>query len=344
MLSKETPGMKEVAKLSGVSVATVSYVLNGTQPVAQATRERVLQAVKELHYRPNLMARGLKTNKTGMVGVLIPDLYSSYFSHLLLNVEDALYQAGYQMLVCSSQGILEREERFLASLTHQMEGLIVAPAEPATSRLLADWERTSRPLVFVDRKPSPVDLAPYVTSDNESAGAAVFQHLQRRYEQLAAISPYPAQGVVQERLAGFMSAAIRGGVTPLTCFSAQETRRNAGRTQMECLLRKRSGTLGVFCTTNAAAIGCVSLLKAEGVEIGSDVGVIGYDDSDWMLLSQPTISAVRTDPELIGRRAARILLDLLAGRAPAASSQTAAQLIVRESSLLPNDPSRGDDW
>ena len=214
-MSKETPGMKEVAKLSGVSIATVSNVLNGTQPVAEVTRQRVLQAVKELHYRPNLMARGLKTHKTGMVGVLIPDLYSSYFSRLLMNVEDALYQAGYQMLLCSSQGVLEREERFLASLTHQMEGLSVAPAEPATSRLLTDWDRTKRPLVFVDRKLSPVDLAPFMTSANESAGVAVFQHLHKRYEQLAVISPHPAQGAIQERFSGFgrnRYAVVKDGV------------------------------------------------------------------------------------------------------------------------------------
>jgi len=334
-------GMKEVAKLSGVSIATVSYVLNNTKPVAEATRKRVQEAMKELNYSPNLMARGLKTQKTGMVGVLMPDLYSSYFSRLLADVENSLYKAGFQMLLCSSQGILERERRFLMSLTHQIEGLIIAPSEPATSRLLSEWNTTKRPLVFVDSRPTPIDMAPYVVSANDRAGFEVFQHLHQRYEQIAVITPVPAQGAIQERVSGFMSAAIRYGMNPLTGFTGDETGRSAGRAQMIKLLQKRTGTLGVFCTTNAATIGCVSLLKAEGMKIGTDIGVVGYDDNDWMLLSQPTISAIRTDPELIGRRAAGTLLRMLENHSPPESVQVPVQLIVRESSLPRDSTSWG---
>ena len=342
-MSTKRPGIKDVAQLAGVSSATVSYVMNHAKPVADATRKRVEDAMKELGYRPNLLARGLKTQKTGMIGVVIPDLYSSYFSRLLTQVEDTLYQAGLQMLLCNSKEMVEREESFLATMAQQIEGLLIAPAKPATCRMFVDWDVQQCPIVFIDRKPSPINLAPYVTSNNEQAGADVFYHLHERYKQLALLSPYPARGAIQERVAGFMSAAIKHGVKPIISFHNDEIGRNAGRLQMERILRRVAGPIGVFCTTNAATIGCVSLLASEGVKIGDDVGVVGYDDTDWMLLTQPRISSVRTDPELIGRRAAKAMLDQMSGQTGIESVEVAAQLIVRESSLTLGEPSGGDD-
>ncbi len=337
-MSMKRPGIKDVAQLAGVSSATVSYVMSHAKPVADATRKRVEDAMAQLGYRPNLMARSLKTRKTGMVGVVIPDLYSSYFSRLLTQLEDTLYQAGLQMLLCNSRDMVEREERFLAMMTYQIEGLIIAPSAPATCRLLSDWDVQQCPIVFIDRKPSPITLAPYVTSNNEQAGADVFYHLHGSYKELALISPYPARGAIQERVAGFMTSAIKSGIKPITHFQEDEVGRNAGRLQMERILRTVDGPLGVFCTTNAATIGCISLLTAEGVNIGHEVGVVGYDDTDWMLLTQPRISSVRTDPELIGRRAAKAMLDQMRGQTGIESVEVAAKLIVRESSLTIIEP------
>lgn len=327
------PVIKDVAHLAGVSITTVSYVMNNSKPVADATRIRVEDAMNQLGYRPNLMARGLKTKKTGMIGVVIPDLYSSYFSRLLAEVEETLYTAGLQMLLCNSKELFVREKRFIDMMTHQMEGLIITPSGPAACSILTPWDSQSCPLVFVDRKPIPMTLAPYVTTNNERAGKDVFDHLYERYDLLALVSPHPAQGAVQERIAGFMSAAIKHGIKPITSFAKEETGTMAGRAQIERILQREKRSLGVFCTTNAATIGCVTYLSAEGIAMGSKVGVVGYDDTDWMVLTQPTISSVRTDPELIGRRAAKAMVDQMHGIADVQSLEVAAQLIVRESSL-----------
>lgn len=325
--------MKDVAREAGVSVATVSYVINGTKPVNPDTRQRVLDAIDHLHYRPNQMARSLKTQRTGLVGVLIPDLFNSYFTRMVAHIEEGLYGEGYQTVLCVSQGRLAREQQFLTALSRQLEGIIIAPAESATSGLFTRWDRVTCPLVFVDRRPTPMDLAPYVVSDDERAGRDVFYHLQSRYEELAVIGPHPAQGSIHERIAGFVSAALSNARSVQQSRGPAEDGRVAGQRQMAEIMQRSKQPIGVYCVTGQVALGCVSFLKTEGVSIGRRVGIVGHDDADWMSLTDAPITAVRSDPEWLGRRAVALLMNQIKGLDSPGSVSAPAQLIVRASSL-----------
>lgn len=326
--------VRDVAIKAGVSTATVSHVLNGTRPVSDALRRRVEAAAAELNYRPNFLARSLRLQKTKLIGVVIPDLYSSYFSGLLAAVESELGAAGYQILLCHTQESIERERKYMEMLSMQTDGLIIAPANAEeTEQGLTAFQQRGIPVVFVDRKTAGDANIPYVTGQDEENARAVYQHLGSKYTHLAVISPVPAPSTIRQRIEGFLTSARRDGREVQTFFVPGEPPAVAGTRQMERILESVPLPVGVFCTTNAATRSAVALLKSAGVAIGNEVGLVGYDDSHWMLLTSPTISAVRTDPEIVGKHASKILLRMLAGEHATDRLETPGTLIVRASSM-----------
>ncbi len=347
-MANKSSSIKDVAKLAGVSVATVSYVLNQTKSVSAETRERVMKAIHELHYLPNQTARDLKTQRSDLVGVIVPDLNNWYFSQLVAAAEAALGAQGFQMIVCNSNGSTVREEQFLYAVHARLKGLLIVPAGSETSRLFREWDQDGCPVVFMEHRPIPSDLAPYVVSNNEQAGRDAFHHLSERYSSLALIAPQPATDTERDRIAGFMASAIAKERPVLTAWRDREGGRLAGQRQMEKILEQHlghpivdsvdsytsnNGILGVYCTTNSMAIGCVLTLRAHGIAIGDKVGVLVQDDADWLLLSQPTISTVYCDPALLGNRAVQLLTHRIENRLGMGEIILPPQVIIRMSTV-----------
>jgi LacI family transcriptional regulator len=326
-------GLKDVAERAGVSITTASHVLNNTRRVSDELKRRVEQAADELNYHPNLLARGLKTRRTNLIGLVIPDLYGSYFPRLVASVEEELDRTGHQILLCHSQGRLEKEQVYLRMLSSQVDGLLIAPAQSGSADHLLQWNRQWAPMVFIDRRPPSSLEAPYAVGQNFEAGVEVCRHLADKFDELAVVSPHPAPGPIRERIDGFVTTGRRLGKRVHSSFLGLEEGRAAGVRQMERILSVSSGTVGVFCTTNSATSGCVSYLQSEGINIGAQVGVVGYDDSEWMTLTTPSISAVRTNPELIGKRACQMMMNLLNGDEILEGVELPSNLIIRESSV-----------
>lgn len=326
--------IRDVAARAGVSATTVSHVLNGTRRVSAATQERVRRAVAELDYRPNALARGLKLRRTHTVGVVVPDLYSSFFPALVHSVERHLEAHGFTFLLGHSGGSGARELKHLRDLVARgVDGLILATArgdEPPPP-----WLRGT-PIVYVDRPaPAGVEAVSVITANRSGARAAV-EALLRSYPAVAVAAAYPRSNPSLQRIEGYRDAVQAAGAGFISAIEPGDRGRDGVRAQVARLLQRLRPPFGLFCTTNASLLGAVVALKEAGLRWPQDVGLIGFGDADWNRIVDPPISAVRTFPDQIGRLAVDELMRAMEGRpGPAGVREVPGELIERASSRGP---------
>jgi LacI family transcriptional regulator len=325
--------IREVARLSGVSVATVSRVLNGTAPVADATRRRVLAGVRELDYVPNAAARTLVRRRSQIVGVVVntgaehPDLKHPFFGDVLAGLKQALGARGYDLLIFTGeQGFARR------ALQHQVEGLALMGVDRRDRDLQAAL-RCRLPLVTVDldvRGPR----AGYVTSDNVDGARAATRHLARLgHERIATITGLEHTKPAIDRLYGYREelAAQRLAYRD-TYVRAGDFYASSGHEQMHRLLRLRRPPTAVFAASDEMAIGAIGAIQEAGLAVPEDLSVVGFDDIESAALIRPPITTVRQDKVALGRVAGDALIALVeddAALPPAVSLPV--ELVVRRS-------------
>jgi LacI family transcriptional regulator, galactose operon repressor len=325
--------IREVARLSGVSVATVSRVLNGTAPVAEETRRRVLAGVRKLDYAPNAAARTLVRRRSQVVGVVVdtgaehPDLKHPFFGDVLAGLKQALGARDYDLLIFTGeQGFARR------ALQHQVEGLVLMGVDRRDRNLQAALRRRL-PLVMVD-----LDVrgrrAGYVTSDNVDGARAATRHLARLgHERIATITGLAHTKPAIDRLRGYREelAAQRLGYRD-TYVRAGDFYASSGHEQMHRLLRLRRPPTAVFAASDEMAIGAIGAIHEVGLAVPEDVSVVGFDDIESAALIRPPITTVRQDKVALGRVAGDALIALVedeSARPPAVSLPV--ELVVRRS-------------
>lgn len=326
-------GIREVAIRAGVSVTTVSHVLNGTRRVNPETQERVRRAARELDYRPNALARGLKLRRTHTVGVIVPDLYSSFFPALVHAIERRLEERGYMFLLGNSGGSPDKETQYLRNLVSRgVDGLILATARSDSPP--PPWLEGT-PVVYVDRPgPGSEDAVSVVTANRAGARLAT-EALLRAYPRVAVVSAFPRSSPSRERIAGYEEAMAAAGLEPVAAIRAEDRGREGARAQVRRLLERLETPFGLFCTTNASLLGAVLELKEAGLSWPGDVGLIGFGDADWNRVIEPPISVVRTFPERIGRIAVDELVRVLEGGRPMPGCREVAGELVERASIRP---------
>lgn len=304
--------IKDVAKLAGVSVTTVSHVLNQTRFVSPEKTNQVMEAVEELQYKPSAMARNLKVTETKMIGVIIPDLYGSFFPDLINSIENTLASFGYRFFICHSGQDPVKEAGFLEQLiSYKVDGLIIAITGPTENIKILQWlEKQEFPIVYVDREPPPEVNSFSIVSDNIKASKEATAHLFESYPTVAVISPYPAPNPVMERIKGYKEICKERKVKPILSLS-EGWGEEVGYRQVDGLLAQYPDPIGVFCTTNSVTRGVIRRLQELQVHIPERIGIVGFDDANWMTLVKPEISVVRTQPIRIGEIAVSKLMTLL---------------------------------
>jgi LacI family transcriptional regulator len=330
--------IRDVARHAGVAVGTVSNYLNGSAPLAEATARRVRRAIDGLGYRVHLTARSLRSRRTQSVGLVLPNISNPFYAEVARAIEHALWERGFQTLLCDSSQDPERERKHLDALeSRRVDGiLMIRTAEwrlPAARAL-----RPRVPIVFVDRG---VDGMPSVTSDNRLGGELAARHLaQLGHRAIAILAGENAVGNVRDRLHGFRAELARHGVTVaerdvVTGPQAVELGREVWR-----LVSRRPRPTAVFATNDIVAIGAWGQLVGKGTRIPADLSLMGFDDIEMSNLVQPPLTTIRQDKAALGREAAAVLLELLAGAAPRSRHVLIPPTLVIRGSTGPPPSSR----
>jgi len=300
--------IKDVAKKAGVSVATVSYVINGTRNVAPETAARVRAAMEELSYHPNAVAQSLRTRTTHVIGAVISDISNPFFATLIRGAEDCARENGYSLLICNTSEKLENELVYLQLLSRKrVDGMIIAPTGK-NDGLIKDLIERGMQIVFIDRKVEGV-AAPAVLSENEEGAYQATRYLiEQGHRKIGIVLGLPHVSTTTERLHGYERALAEAGIAAdpsLIVYGHSQV--EGARKASVTLLDRADRPSAVFATNNLMTIGLMMAIHDLELRCPQDVSVIGFDDFDWAAAFNPPLTTVAQDPYLIGERAVEIL-------------------------------------
>jgi LacI family transcriptional regulator len=309
--------MSDVASRAGVSKTTVSHVINETRFVEEETRQRVLQAIEELGYRPSAVARSLTTNRTQTIGVIVSDASNYFFAEVLHGIEDVLMPENYALLVCNTTEILEREAHYLDLFLRQRVDGIIAAATSQRWDILTEFETQHMPVVFLDREFDGLG-GPFVGVDNrEGACLGVRYLVDCGHRRIGILAGFQRLSTMRERLAGFRQALQEHRIPlPEEWVSTSPLSIKGGREAMRQMLSLREGPTAVFMSNNLLSLGALLAVNELGLRCPEDIALVGFDDHPWAAVSGPPLTVVRQPARQLGQVAAQMLLDLINDELP----------------------------
>jgi DNA-binding LacI/PurR family transcriptional regulator len=329
--------LQDVAVRAGVSVKTVSNVVNGYVHVSPSTRARVEAAVTELGYRPNLFARSLRGGRSGIIALAIPELRVPYFAELAQYVVKEAAGHGFTVLIDQTEGIADHERLVLEGIRdHLIDGLIFSPLALGSREMAR--QRNPRPLVLLGERAAG-NLADHVAIDNVAAAREAVLHLagqgRRRVAAVGAQRVLRAE-TAHVRLAGYRAALAEAGLPwdPALVARTASFHRSEGARAMGRLLDGPVPPDAVFAFNDQLALGALRACHDRGVRVPGDVGIVGFDDIEDGRYSIPSLSTVSPDKAQIARTAVELLVARLGSNAGSPATEVVARhrLVIRESS------------
>lgn len=312
---RKRPTIKEVAKAANVSVSTVSYVLNGTGPVAEERRIRVLNAVRELQYSPNESARTLKSQRSSTIGVIVPDLTNQFFAMVTEGVQSAAADRNVLVvLIVPAQTERSEEEQIRLLRSQRLDGVVYLTGTGSMPASIYDLAR-SGPVVLVDERIPGLDLPAVVASSRKGARAVAAHVMEMGHRQIAIIGGPGSLWTAQQRLAGYREALAAAGIDPDSVpLYEGDYRQASGRALAAKALAADPRPTALICANDLMAIGALEHCRAEGLRVPDDVSLVGFDDLPIANLLTPRLTSVRQPAHQMGEKAASLLLDLLEDR------------------------------
>jgi len=334
--------IRDVARKAGVSVATVSRVLNNSGPVAEETRLRIAEVARELSYTPNSTARSLSMQRTSAIGVLLPEIYGEFFSEVIRGVDQAARRKGYHVLVSSSHSSQEEIEAALRAMRGRVDGLILLAADVEITRLLVNLP-SDIPLVLLNADPhdSPYDT---LIIDNYGGARAVVEHLLGLgHRRIGLIRGAERNHDARERTRGYVDAMREAGmvIDPSHIVTGDFTESGGHRAARELLAVSERPT-AVFASNDSMAIGALSAAEDAGLEVPEDLAVVGFDDVPIAQYVSPPLTTVRVAIAELGSRAvSRLLTSLQVEQTAVVREVLRTEVVVRRSCGASNVPQHG---
>lgn len=331
--------MKDIARIAGVSLGTVSHVLNGTARVREHMRHRVLDAVKSTSYQPSQLARGLRRVQTNVIGMIIPDITNPFFPGVVRGAEDVAFSNGYRLILCNTDNDHSKELVHLNELrTYLPAGLIVIPSNFSDLTAQAkSYRKSGTSVVCIDRLPKDW-IGDTVTAKNQAGAYAATRYLiEKGHKHLAAISGPLHLTNSRERLTGFRHA-LKEAQLKLPPEYTQETTFDAhgGASKAKLLLRLIPRPTAIFAGNDMIALGVLTAIRDAGLRCPEDVSVLGFDDLDFAETTNPSLSSVSQSGYQLGTTAVQILLDRIRGDVgPAKHVVLETSLKIRDSIAAP---------
>ena len=329
--------IRQIADLAGVSIATVSRVLNGRGDVSEETRELVSRVIRENGYTANRNARGLSNGRTGLVGVLVPLVYPAYFSGILAGAAEALSEREFQIVLSPTGGEHEREVSIVDRLHGLTDGaMIILPEESSEEleRLLDSGFR----FVVLDPLMPLNERIPSVSAAHMSGADQAMKHLldlgHRRVAQITGPRGWVA---TEDRRRGYRAALAASGILPDPTLEREaEPEIDPGRAAAEQLLELSEPPTAIFAFNDNIAIGAIQAARARGLRVPEELSVVGFDDVEHAAIVTPALTTVRQPLAEMGRTGVSLLMRLLEGqRFETLHVELATRLVVRDSTAPP---------
>ncbi|MBA4541659.1 LacI family DNA-binding transcriptional regulator [Thermoactinomyces daqus] len=326
--------ISDVARLAGVSKTTISRYLSGKyHMLSDSTLNRIEKVIAELNYRPNKMARGLKRDRSYLIGMVIADITNPFSTAILRGAEDVCKQRGYSLMVCNTDNDPAKEREYIFMLqSHRIDGLIINTTG-RNNKFLQELATEKTAVVLVDRKVPELGFDT-VTLDNEQAMAAGVNHLLARgYKHIALFSESIA-GVSsrEERVRTFQNMLSDREVSAEVHEIDLRELREFSLLLDEFFQKAPKGKRAVFAANGVILLKTIHLIQEKGIEIGKDVAVLGFDDMEWAPLIGPGITTLAQPTYEMGVTAMKRVLERIDGdRSPAQNIAFSGQLLVRGS-------------
>ncbi|HEY8371576.1 MAG TPA: LacI family DNA-binding transcriptional regulator [Pseudonocardiaceae bacterium] len=326
--------MRDVAQLAGVSITTVSHVVNGTRPVADETRRRVLAAIEATGYTGNAIARSLVTGGTRSLGVAISLVENPYFSELIRVIENEAARAGFTLLLIDTHDEPSTEHAAVRMLrSRRVDGLLLTPSPGAANGVLPELRQLGVPTVLVDRLPSH-GLLDQVGPENAGAIAALVGHLaELGHRRIGLVSGAPGLTTTAERVHGYRLGLHRAGLPVdeelvVSGCSAVKPAEEALRR----LLALPDPPTAVIAGNNNMMVGVFRATRELGLRVGRDLALVGYDEVEWADLVDPPLTTMAQPIAEIGRTAVHMVLSRISDPdQPARTVRLPTRLVHRHS-------------
>lgn len=325
--------MRDVARQAGVSVSTVSHVINNTRAVNEATRQRVREAMNELGYKPNALARSLRRQETKMLGLILPDIADPLSAEIARAIEDASFAQNYSLILCNSEGDLEKQLAYTNALIEKQVAGIFFVAARVNAMLAEDLQRRKVPLVSIDPEVFGVEVDTVLT-DQVQGGRLATQHLiDLGHERIACISGEPDRSSSAERVTGYRQALKQNHI-PLDerLVVAGNFQYESGYEASQRLLASDERPTAIFACNDLMAVGCIKAATDLGRRVPESLSVVGFGDVRLASFTNPPLTTVAQPKYEIGTLATEMLLDRIRGLdSPARYMKLETELRVRGS-------------
>lgn len=329
--------IKDVAREAGVSVATVSRVYSGRDPVSEHTRTRVCAVGARLGYAPHGAAQSLITNRTRTIGVLLPDLHGEFFSEVIRGIDQTARRQGYHLLVSSAHQDPAAMEAALRAMRGRVDGMIIMSPDLAARSQLASLP-VRFPIVLLNSADAGRHAGSITIANFEGAYAMVQHLVALGHRRIATLCGTEGNLDAAERLRGFRAALANAGIEPDPELELSgDFDEHSGFAAARRMLALDPLPTAVFAANDSMAIGALSALRQAGLRVPEDIAVSGFDDIPMARYLDPPLTSVHVDISTLGERAARRLLDAMRNPGEAARTDEVlpAQLVVRVSCGAP---------
>lgn len=312
---EKVKSIKEIARLAGVSTATVSRVINQNGRFSKETEARVRSIIRQTEYVPNMSAKGLRTNRTRVVGLVVPDITNPHFSSLVLKLEMNFFEHGYSCLICNTNESEKLERKHIHTLSAQNVSGIVLISGTRNYPELEDV-----PVIYLDRPSrSQENSGIMIESDNEEGGyLATKELLDAGCTHPVILKCLNSDTNQLSRYRGFQRALAERGIVedPHLYVDLPEVTSEKANDAIVWLLEKGFHFDGIMCTTDTIAAGALIALREHGLSVPGDVLVTGFDDTQLAVACGPGITSVHQDVSKMAQMATELLLEMICGKTP----------------------------
>lgn len=362
--ARKQPTLHDVARLSGLSLATTARALGDYGKIAPSSRDRALAAAKELGYRPNKLARSMRSGKTETIGVICADLSTPFFAEAVRGVTDAARQRGYEVIIVNTDEDSQTEQTATVLLRDRLaDGVIVAPADVCRVEHIAELDAQGTAVVLFDRSSSLLDLDAIVVDDVQAMATAVDHLIEHGHTKIGIVVELRLESEADwtflldqehvidrralnpgaRRLLGYLLAHRNAGIDIVPEYVARSgaTSGSAAKTAAERLLTS-SDVTALVAVDGATSIGAFGAVKSLGVAVPEKLSFIAFDNLDWTSLVTPPLTVIEQPVSQIGEMAASILIDRIEGvqLEPAGDHVLRTRLIRRSSVARPQTRTR----
>lgn len=303
--------IKDIAKRTGLGLATISSYLNGGN-VREKNRIKIEAAIEELHFEVNEVARGLKTNKTKIIGIIIPELNNIFCAEIITEVEDLLRSHGYATMICDCRTDEKREEEAVEFLLHRrVDGLIIMPSG-RNGKYLKKFTKAGKPVVLIDRKLDGIECDCVLVDNEGAARDAVGRLLRAGHRKIGMIAGPRDIYTAQERYRGFCMAMESAGIGQDACMAAWgDYTIEGGAAAMKELISKNPDMTAVFVSNYEMTMGAIIEINELGIKIPGQLSFIGFDNVEFAKASIPKLSIVTQPTKEIACHVSELMLKRL---------------------------------